>query len=92
MHILGDHTDMKRKTGKFIEPTEFIFVTQLFGAATSEPNQEKREQLNNYMKMLAMKYEVKFDGMEIEPPKGEIIEQCDDCDSEIPAGDVEIEE
>ena len=83
---------MKRKTGKFVTPEEMMFVTQLFGTAAAEPNQEKRDQLNNYMKMLAMKHEIKFEGMEIEPPKGELIEDCPECDEEIPESDVEVEE
>lgn len=76
----------KVKTNIFVTPEERGFLTQLNGMAYKEPeNKDHREALNNYMKMLAMKYDYEdyWQHSEIEPLTGEVfLNKPDDCCSE----------
>jgi hypothetical protein len=86
----------KQKTGIFITPKELEFVVQLFGTIHTTFNQENKDKLNNYMKMLAMKYDYEdyWLASEIEPISGEVIlnKPDDCCDEKVSEDNVEVEE
>jgi hypothetical protein len=80
----------------FITPEERHYITQLNGMVYHEPdNKDHQLALNNYLKMLAMKYNYEKDWLkvEIDPLSGEVFVNKDNCcDEHLKAVDVDIEE
>lgn len=87
---------VQEHTGIFVTPEEMNFVTQLFGIAHSDPSRDNKDALNNYMKMLAMKYDYEDYWLfsEINPMTREVLlnkeEGC--CDEKVSEDNVEVEE
>jgi hypothetical protein len=88
---------MKTKTDIIVTLEERAYITQLNGMVYKEPeNKDHQLALNNYLKMLAMKYgyEDYWLMSEINPLTGEVfLNKPDDCcDEHIKQTDVEVEE